>query len=872
MIRSVPSHLRCAFVLTVALAVVSASLAADAASGPVTILDGRSPWRVLYSWDRPAVLTADGPKPRLLKGGRNVRPEEEADFHFITQYPRGVWTKADFDDSGWARRHFIARWASGEWDHRAGGGRGSINLRQLSVRGKFTVTDPARAAGMTVSLSYRGGAVVYVNGREIARGHLPAGAVAPGSLAGPYPDRAFFKEDGKPWNWFGDRDVIGKEAYPLRVRTIERAAVGADVLVKGTNVLAIEVHAAPYPEPFGTRKLRPEWATCGLIEASLTCPAGAAAPNVTRPAGFHVWNTSTAEELYDAAWGDPHEPLRPIRLAAPRNACASGRVAVSIDPPTGELRASITAAATADGKKLPASAIQLRYGRFVSPRGSRWGGAINPALVQAGSRAWRRDDALAKTPGAGAVRSVWVLAEIPADAAAGEYQATLTLSTPGSPPVEVPVELHVIDWVLPDPADFTYFLGMIECPEGVALTYDVPMWSGRHCKLVGESLEWIGKLGPKVLYLPLTAESQYGNERSLVTWVRDADGRVSHDFSAVETYVDLALKHMGRPQFVVLGVWDSCMHISTRGHRRKFPRYTVRGPDGTLTNADGPVHGTAENEGFWKPVLHGVRDRLARRHLADRMLLGYVADQGPDKATVGVFHRLLPGVGWQATRHAPRGYGTVAHEGGAVPILYQSNVWGGWDNWDPSRRRVYGWKFPLDPSLRTWLDRGLFDASSIGQFRTACEQALLADRRGLGQIGADFWPVKAGKDIRGGTMVGRYPATSEGNLGIYAGQLLYPGKDGPVPTARYQMMRENIQECEARIFLEKLLTANAKPRPLPAPLARRARAVLDERTRWHRVAGLAAESIISWPYSGWEKRSETLFAAAAEAAGAAAAK
>ena len=55
------------------------------------------------------------------------------------------------------------------------------------------------------------------------------------------------------------------------------------------------------------------------------------------------------------------------------------------------------------------------------------------------------------------------------------------------------------------------------------------------------------------------------------------------------------------------------------------------------------------------------------------------------------------------------------------------------------------------------------------------------------------------------TMVGRFPATSEGNLGIYAGQLLYPGPDGPAPSVRYLMLRENIQECEARIFLEKLL-------------------------------------------------------------------
>jgi len=121
-------------------------------------------------------------------------------------------------------------------------------------------------------------------------------------------------------------------------------------------------------------------------------------------------------------------------------------------------------------------------------------------------------------------------------------------------------------------------------------------------------------------------------------------------------------------------------------------------------------------------------------------------------------------------------------------------------------------------------------------------------------------------------MVGRFPSTSEGNLGIYAGQLLYPGPDGPVPSVRYQMLRENIQECEARIFLEKLLLAS--PSRLPADLAVKAQAVLDERTRWHRVLmlGPAPESSVSWPYSGWEARAVQLYEAAGEAARAIAGK
>jgi hypothetical protein len=80
------------------------------------------------------------------------------------------------------------------------------------------------------------------------------------------------------------------------------------------------------------------------------------------------------------------------------------------------------------------------------------------------------------------------------------------------------------------------------------------------------------------------------------------------------------------------------------------------------------------------------------------------------------------------------------------------------------------------------------------------------------------------------------------------------------------MMRENIQECEARIFLEKLLTD--KPPRLPAELAAKIQDLLDERARWHRVQGFrqSLESYHSWPYSGWEARTAKLYEAAAQAA------
>jgi len=876
----------------------SVSLAADDPR-PVTILDGSGVWRVLHSWNAPLIQTSAGLQERRSRSSR-CEPVERPEFHFMTLAPDAAWTAADFDDAAWARRHFFVKFGNGEWDDRAGGGSGSPYLRQLSLRGKFTVSDPAQAGRLWLSLVYRGGAVVYLNAREIARGHLPPGKLDPGTPAEIYPTPAYLKPNGKPWHWYEDAEAIGKAAYPLRLRRLEKIAIPAGALRRGTNVLAVEIHAAPYPEAFA--KTVPQWSTCGLVELHLQADsADGIVANVVRPEGVQVWNTSTAEQVFDVSWGDPHEPLKPPGLAGPRNGACSARLVLSSDRPLGSVSARLSRLQGPQGAAIPADAAKVYYGKFDAARASRWGGSNDGGAMQWGGLARLRDDALLESPPQevpvgkkemprgtaaerladglpeslkdGALLPLWLVVEIPKDAAAGRYRAVLTITADGRQVAETPVTLEVVDWTLPDPAEYSYWMGMIQSPEAVALAYDTPLWSAEHCRLVGQSLRWIGKLGGKVLYLPLGAESQYGNQQSLVLWVQGEDGKFTHDFSRVEKYVDLALKHAGRPRCVVAGVWDSCMHVSVpQGMQRGFPRFSVLDPkSGRITTADGPPHGTPESETFWRPVLTGLRELLAKRGLAESLLLGYCADRQPDAATVSVFHDIFPDAAWQGTRHPGTANDTLPYRGGVVPIRYQVNVWGGWDNWDPDDRRVYGWKHPVKPGLRTWLDRDLFDASPICQFRLACEQSLLAERHGLGQIGADFWPVPGPDGKTTFTMVGRFPATSEGNLGIYAGQLLCRGPDGPVPSVRYLMLRENIQECEARISLEKLLLES--PSRLPEELAAKIQALLDERTRWHRLLMLhpAAESALSWPYSGWEARAVRLYEAAGEAARAAAA-
>jgi len=163
----------------------------------------------------------------------------------------------------------------------------------------------------------------------------------------------------------------------------------------------------------------------------------------------------------------------------------------------------------------------------------------------------------------------------------------------------------------------------------------------------------------------------------------------------------------------------------------------------------------------------------------------------------------------------------------------------------------------------------------------------------VARIGGDFWwAIKDRRGRRTGTVTDRYPQSMWRNLDIKA-CLLAPGPSGPVATARYEHLREGVQECEARILIEGALTNDEQRKTLGEELATRCQTLLDERQRclW-KARGLSDEEIESaaikritnnverrlargrgassghkwFLSSGWQERTEKLFGVAGEVA------
>ncbi len=272
---------------------------------PVIILDTASFWRVHYTM-----------KPPVVKKGEAV---EEVKFptapwlmHHTTLPPAG-WEKADFDDSGWARFPGTLS-LKGQLQHNI------VKVKDPKppflalecMRGKFEVTDPSKVKGLALSASYRGGIVVYLNGKEIARGHLP--------------------KNGK-----GGLEQLAEIGTDDRNLTDVRIPDG--ILQKGVNILAVEAHRSTYGEKdvYTTSKKRSknvyiDKGNCGILSIRLTAPSSKGiVPNIARPKGFQIWNSSPVMLDCDMDYGDPSETLKPVKIVGTQNGAFSGKAVVGCE-------------------------------------------------------------------------------------------------------------------------------------------------------------------------------------------------------------------------------------------------------------------------------------------------------------------------------------------------------------------------------------------------------------------------------------------------------------------------------------------------------------------------------------------------------------
>ena len=399
--------------------------AGDPAAGPPAgenvILSARGYWRVYsqFAMDQvsPAALAAEGEKilnPKWLE-----RRKKEADWKdrvFMYSYneffsaahppPPGDWMSPEFDDSVWLKVKDAAT-------------AGCMRRRACYLRARFEIPDPVKAGELTLKVACRGGARVFVNGQELARGHLPEGVLSADTPALDYPAEAYallldewpphWKTRIKDYDWqktpifcpdlparFEDAAVThkaegdipefrgsgwtnGRESIysqkswqrikTLRDRELGPLKVPVNLLRKGANVLAIEVRTSRlhpialnqnprFPnDEFGWSSFT--WSHGNLQAVELRTSSPSVSSALARPEGVQVWVEDMHYRVHAPEFLPRGEPMGAIRLVGVPNGTYSAQLAVGSSRALTALKVSLSDLKPADAPgtgSIPAAA------------------------------------------------------------------------------------------------------------------------------------------------------------------------------------------------------------------------------------------------------------------------------------------------------------------------------------------------------------------------------------------------------------------------------------------------------------------------------------------------------------------------------------
>jgi hypothetical protein len=245
-------------------------------------------------------------------------------------------------------------------------------------------------------------------------------------------------------------------------------------------------------------------------------------------------------------------------------------------------------------------------------------------------------------------------------------------------------------------------------------------------------------------------------------------------------------------------------------------------------------------------------------------MVGVSHDSWAAKFVVNTWKKVLPQSPWCFEGHPRPGQ----HYG--VPVQWCCTVWCA--RWNPPKGMIGGWqlkKIQCHFDRDNWRD----DAQSqlLGRGHLAGEKNIAGGQRGFGRMSADLWPV-IGKgynpDVRGTGSRGqysisaRYPESGWGACNLRQTPFLQPGPEGAISTGRFEMIREGLQECEARIFIESALLS--KRAALGEDLVGRCRKLLDLRRSLVHVTGHLG--VVRFLATGRQARVHELFKLAGEVA------
>ncbi len=562
-----------------------------------------------------------------------------------------------------------------------------------------------------------------------------------------------------------------------------------------------------------------------VLACLLALAVVAASPPLAAGTGLDMRIVDPMTDIMSADDVAAAAPLPAVRMVGPRNGVCSGVVVVG-----GAAAASVRATVsdlTGPGT-IPAQNVLVRYAGKVEVAHKVSSQNAQSDRVGIGDRYTNFSyyDVLCEEPPAGATLvPIWVTARVPAAATPGIYNGVLTVGG-----VAVPVRLDVAAWSIPDPRDWVTHAGFVQSPETLAAQYGVPLWSREHWHYQAQSMRMMGELGAKDAFLPVVAKTHLGNDTGMI---RFDDGRP--DFRIVEAFLQLWKQCVGDPHAVIVYLWEPSF-AGRRGRKANVPVTLASGQEGAL-----PMYGSPASEAVWKPVLDGIRTRVNALGWGDEaIIIGACHDQRPPGTVVEFLKRIAPYARWAIWTHGA-GDPPPPEQG---PVILDGMVIGHYESpYCPSLPTegflAAGWLSPWKAGINP--RKYIFQYSPLTQYRTLPQgTAVFVDQRyegrpdlqhlrlralkhsgqGFTRVGFDCWELNGERPL-----LNRYLGDWSNMYRYCPWSITHPGPLGPLATARYEMLREGMQETEARTLIEKALVGER----ITGRLADECKALLAER-------------------------------------------
>ena len=142
-------------------------------------------------------------------------------------------------------------------------------------------------------------------------------------------------------------------------------------------------------------------------------------------------------------------------------------------------------------------------------------------------------------------QGVWLRVDIPETAQAGTYKGEVHVKNNGKVISKLPVQLTVVNRVLPQPAEWQYHLDLWQNPYSVARYHGVKPWSEAHFSALKTEMIPYVKAGGKVITTSIMHKPWGGQTHdyfeSMVTWMKKADNTWHFDFSVFDKWVQFML-------------------------------------------------------------------------------------------------------------------------------------------------------------------------------------------------------------------------------------------------------------------------------------------------------------------------------------------